>query len=123
MDQEKLNHFRSQMLAQLRTATNDVHADQAMALEGNDGVTDNGDKAELDLSKSTAFNLGERQLGLIEELDRALYRIEAGTYGECMRCGKEIDEARLEAMPSARYDAACEAAIEAANGLEEMPTL
>lgn len=33
------------------------------------------------------------------DVERALARIDAGTYGTCERCGKPIDPARLEARP------------------------
>src|SRR5260221_11628312 len=39
----------------------------------------------------------------LREVDDALARLDAGTYGRCEICGKEIGEARLEAMPAARY--------------------
>ena len=55
---------------------------------------------------------------LIEEIDEALARIEDGTYGQCSRCGKPLDEERLKAMPTAKYDAKCQAAIESAQGIE-----
>jgi RNA polymerase-binding protein DksA len=38
---------------------------------------------------------------LLGQVDAALRRIEAGTYGKCDACGREIDEARLEAVPYA----------------------
>lgn len=37
----------------------------------------------------------------------ALRRIDAGTYGECARCGNAISEARLTALPSATMCVAC----------------
>ena len=37
------------------------------------------------------------------EVERALAKIDDGTYGRCERCGREIGEARLEAMPATRY--------------------
>ncbi len=40
----------------------------------------------------------ERQL---EQVEGALERFERGTYGNCLDCGKEIDPARLKAIPSA----------------------
>ena len=123
MDKQKLNHFRSLLLEQQRTATEDVRADQATALEGDDGVKDSGEMSKSDVNKSTAFNLGERQLQMIEEIDQVLLRIEEGTYGKCVHCGKPIDEQRLEAMPSARNDVECQAAYEAAKGVEEIATL
>lgn len=123
MDKQKLDYFRNLLLEQRRQATEDVRADRATALEGDDGVRDSGDMSELDVNASTALNLGGRQAQLIEEIDQALLRIEDGTYGQCARCGKPIDEQRLKAMPSAKYDAECQAAIEAAQGIDEMPTL
>ena len=36
---------------------------------------------------------------LIQKIDRALKRIDAGTYGICERCGKPIEKARLKALP------------------------
>jgi DnaK suppressor protein len=123
MDKQKLDYFRNLLLEQRRQATEDVRADRATAIEGDDGVRDSGDMSELDVNASTALNLGGRQAQLIEEIDQALLRIEDGTYGQCARCGKPIDEQRLEAMPSAKYDAECQAAIEAVQGIDEMPTL
>lgn len=39
----------------------------------------------------------------IDELDRALRKVDEGTYGICEACGKEIPAERLEAMPGARF--------------------
>ena len=39
----------------------------------------------------------------LRDVNLALGKLEAGTYGKCEECGEEIAEARLEAMPAARY--------------------
>jgi DnaK suppressor protein len=39
----------------------------------------------------------------IADVERALERLEAGTYGVCEACGQPIAEARLEAYPAARF--------------------
>jgi DnaK suppressor protein len=41
------------------------------------------------------------------DIDTALGKLEAGTYGRCESCGEDIAEARLEAMPAARLCMAC----------------
>ena len=46
----------------------------------------------------------------IEEIDRALARIEAGTYGRCTGCQAEIPEERLELRPFAGTCVSCTAA-------------
>src|SRR5688500_17206554 len=35
---------------------------------------------------------------LLQKIDRALGRMEEGTYGLCSRCGKPIEKARLKAL-------------------------
>ena len=124
MDAQKLEHFRNLLLNQLRQLTEQVRTDQAAALElYDDGVKDSVDLSVQDLSKEIALRLGERSSKIVADIDQALLRIKEGTYGICARCGQPIDERRLEAVPTARYDAACQAAIESANGEEDLPTL
>jgi DnaK suppressor protein len=124
VDAQKLEHFRNLLLNQLRENSEQVRTDQAAALElYDDGVKDSVDLSVQDLNKEIALRLGERSSKVVADIDQALLRIEEGTYGICVRCSQPIDERRLEAIPTARYDAACQAAIESANGEEDLPTL
>lgn len=124
MDAEKLKHFKNILLNQLRQFTEQIRTDQAAALElYDDGVKDSVDLSVQDLNKEIALRLGERSSQVVADIDQALLRIKEGTYGICARCGQPIDERRLEALPTARYDAACQAIIESADGEEELPTL
>jgi len=122
MDKQKLEYFRGLLLEERRQATEDLLNDKAAALEGDDGVEDAGEMSELDLNRSTSLDLASRQSQLIKDIDEALGRIEDGTYGLCDRCRKPLDEERLKAMPTAKYDAECQAAIEAVQGIKT-PTL
>jgi DnaK suppressor protein len=124
MDAEKLKHFQTILLNQLRQFTEQIRTDQAAALEYyDDGVKDSVDLSVQDLNKEIALRLGERSSQVVADIDQALLRIKEGTYGICARCSQPINERRLEALPTARYDAACQAAIESADGEEELPTL
>ncbi|HEY6216774.1 MAG TPA: TraR/DksA family transcriptional regulator [Pyrinomonadaceae bacterium] len=124
MDAQKLEHFRGLLLNQLRQYTEQIRTDQAAALEfHDDGVKDSVDLSVQDLNKEIALRLGERSSQVVADIDQALLRIKEGRYGICARCSQPIDERRLEALPTARYDAACQAAIESANGEEDLPTL
>lgn len=49
----------------------------------------------------------ERDRHELGEVDAALERIQAGTYGFCLRCGKPMDLARLQLFPAARFDICC----------------
>jgi len=124
MDAEKLEHFRKLLLIQLRQQTEQIRTDQAVALElYDDGVKDSVDLSVSDLNKEIALRLGERSSQVVADIDQALLRMKEGTYGICNRCGEPIDERRLEALPTARYDAQCQAIIESQNGEDDLPTL
>ena len=124
MQADKREHFQRMLLDQLRQYTEQIRSDQAAALElNNEDVKDSVDLSVLDLNKEILFRLGERDSQLVADIDQALLRIKEGSYGICARCSKPIDERRLEAIPTARYDAACQAIIESANGEDETHTL
>lgn len=126
MDEKRLEHYRRVLMEQLRQHTEHVRDEQAAALEfagADDGVKDSVDMSLRDVNQEIALRLGEHESRMVADIDQALMRIDEGIYGECQRCGEPIDERRLEAMPTARYDAACQTAIEASQGLDDMPTL
>ena len=124
MDEKRLEHFRSLLIAQLRQSTEHIREDQAAALDFTDNdVKDTVDLSVMDVNKELALRLGERESKMVADIDQALLRIKEGAYGVCARCGQEIDERRLEAVPTARYDAGCQTAIEAANGDDEHASL
>ncbi len=126
MDKERLEYFRKLLTEQLRTHDDQVRDKQQEALEMNadDGVKDSVDMSLQDVNQELAFRLGERESQMVADIDGALQRIDDGTYGTCERCGKPIPEARLEALPTARLDAACQSELETRQGLgEDIPTL
>lgn len=51
--------------------------------------------------------IGDVTLDEIAQIKRALSRIEAGKYGECIQCGRPIAKARLEALPHATSCVKC----------------
>jgi DnaK suppressor protein len=63
--------------------------------------TDNhlGDMATVTFERELDEGLGEGAQQTLDQLDRALARLDDGTYGTCERCGKKIGEERLRARP------------------------
>jgi RNA polymerase-binding transcription factor DksA len=66
------------------------------------------DQHQADVGTET-FNR-ERDLSILEnveaelaDVEHAIRRLDDGTYGTCEACGKPIDDARLEAVPAARF--------------------
>jgi DnaK suppressor protein len=57
------------------------------------------DAAAVTAERTEVLGLVETLKGQLDNVDRALGHIEAGTYGTCDICGEEIPSARLEARP------------------------
>jgi RNA polymerase-binding protein DksA len=92
----------------LRQARDLAAEAEALASEREPGDTQfdeesgEGDTLNIERERDLALSASARQA--VEEIDRALFRMAAGTYGVCERCGKKISVARLEALP---YAALC----------------
>ncbi len=126
MDAEKLAHYREILTRQLRQHTEMVRENQSDALEmaaADDGVKDVADMSVQDVSQEIEYRLSERASQTVADIDQALFRIDEGTYGVCARCGRDIPERRLDALPTARYDAECQTLIEQSSGEDEHATL
>ena len=69
--------------------------------EENEGGVDNhlADQASPTLDREVDYTLEENSEQVLEQIDAALARIEAGTYGICEVGGEPIPEERLEARP------------------------
>jgi RNA polymerase-binding protein DksA len=50
--------------------------------------------------------------GMLNQIEDALAKMDAGTYGTCSRCGEAIAPARLEALPYATLCVACQDRVE-----------
>ena len=84
-------------LADVRAARSDGTADDEHDPEGS---TLTSDWSRLQgLSSAAAHRLAE--------IDRALARVDAGTYAICTRCHSPIGEARLEARPATEFCIEC----------------
>jgi DnaK suppressor protein len=65
-------------------------------LDPTEASIDTVDKASIDAVDS-----------LLDEVERALSRLDDGTYGLCTTCGQPIDDARLAAAPTAQSCLTC----------------
>jgi RNA polymerase-binding protein DksA len=68
-------------------------------------------------------HLAEHDIHLLQEIDTALSRLDAGTYGVCVSCGVDIPEARLVATPTVQTCIACQERIEKETGLGRGPSM
>jgi DnaK suppressor protein len=77
-------------------------ANQDMADE--DGF---GEGDTLNVERDRLLLVASEARAKVAEIDAALERVEAGTYGVCEACGKPIPKARLEVVPEATLCVGC----------------
>jgi len=82
--------------------------------ETDDETTDNhiAETATVTLDREIDYTLEENSEHVLSEIEGALERIEEGTYGTCVNCGKPIAEERLAAIPWATYCIDCKRLLE-----------
>lgn len=107
-DKKELAEFREMLLTKRRQIEGDVNAMESEALSGGGGALSHlpqhmADQGTDTFDQSLALDLAASQRGLLKEIDDALARIEAGTYGICEEMGKPIGVERLRHTPWARF--------------------
>lgn len=100
-----LEERRTQIHSKLKTLRETLPAEASEVTDAEEqSVNDFVRDVELALIEMTSETLGQ--------IDQALQRLEAGTYGACAQCGTEIAEARLKAVPFATLCRSCQEAQE-----------
>ena len=97
-----LERFRELLLDErkrVRNALDYLHHENSGSMEDEAPETGLADTATVTVDREMDYSLEENTHHVLREIDAALARIDAGTYGICARCGEPIGEERLEAMP------------------------
>jgi DnaK suppressor protein len=66
-----------------------------------------GEGDSMNVERERELALSNQALAAVEEIDTALAKMDAGTYGICEKCGEPIPEERLEALPFASLCVRC----------------
>ncbi len=99
MNVQKMKKRLERRLAELTKETRDIDAELHEP-----GDPDFEERAVQIEGEEVLEGLGRVALDEIAQIKSALARIEAGTYGTCVKCGDDIADDRLEAVP---YAARC----------------
>ncbi len=100
-----VEHFRALLLEErvrVAGAAEYMHKEAAPSPDDEGELpseTNLADQATDLLEREIDWTLEENSEHVLAEIDAALARIDAGTYGICEPCGKPIDTDRLEALP------------------------
>lgn len=93
----------------MKTATS--MKEQGLGFEQAD-LPDEVDLAATEWGQSMNLRLRDRELVLYKKINKALEKIDKGTYGVCERCGEDISTKRLDARPVAELCINCKEQLE-----------
>jgi len=94
---KRLEDLRSQIMHALQGTKKEVtEPDEAKGYSQH-----SADEGTDDFVKNINLEVTNKEFGLLRQIDRALEKIEDGTYGVCDITGEEIPVKRLEAIPYA----------------------
>ncbi len=99
-----LAHMKARLLEKERELLSDTkRLEDEARLSGEPEVGDAADAAVSDEEVAETLQQESQASQTLSQVRDALRRIEDGTYGRCVACGRPIEEARLEAIPWAAY--------------------
>lgn len=103
----ELQNFKDLLLTQRAEILNKADAFKMTSAMESTGQGDEGDQAVSELSLSMTLRLQERQTQLLQKIDRALGKMEDGTFGLCEQCEEPLNINRLKARPVATLCISC----------------
>jgi len=111
---KRLEEKEQQILRQMAGLT-EAYPVPVGPVEANEGPRDFEELAVDFLEMQQEQSLLVNEQALLTEVQEALQRLEAGTYGRCIECGQPLPEKRLEALPWAARCIKDEVALEQRN--------
>ena len=82
---------------------------EVLPKEYGDSEDENSEEVSDMIEDDTTLTMLENE---IEQIDKALDKIEEGSYGKCSKCGESIEDKRLEFNPSATHCSKCQNRLE-----------
>ncbi len=113
MEKKKVEGFRKRLeerQQELRRIVSRTEQDGRAA--DSDTAQDIADKAASSYNKEFLFHQSNSERQLLNMVETALERIRQGSFGQCISCGEDINQKRLEAVPWTRYCIACQEKVE-----------
>ena len=99
----RLLNERAELDEQLTTIEDTSFATTQSDLSGDVGLDDeSADAGTATFEREKDLSIEQNVRDLLQKIDRALAKMDAGTYGVCEICGREIEPERLEAVPGTR---------------------
>ncbi|MEU9145340.1 TraR/DksA family transcriptional regulator [Streptomyces sp. NPDC048349] len=110
--QGEVDEARSELVSEVLRLRAELDASEVaisglMRDSGDGAGDDQADTGTKNITRESELALAANATSMLEQTERALERLEAGTYGICENCGKPIGKARMQAFPRATLCVDC----------------
>src|SRR3990167_9535393 len=107
MDKQRLKHFREILIKKMAGLLGIADDTVTRMSEGDGTFPDPLDRALSESNSTIELRKRDRERKLIQKIQKAIQKMEDGTYGVCEICGEEIGEVRLEVRPETTLCISC----------------
>src|SRR5437867_4262113 len=109
MDAKKIKDTRQRLSREHDNLMKSINRNRIAAQEIKvENTEDEGDLATIIHDKDLLYNLHEVGFARLRFIQEAMKALDRGQYGECVRCGNDITEKRLLAVPWATLCIGCQ---------------
>jgi RNA polymerase-binding transcription factor DksA len=119
LQRDRIFQLRDSILESMQGVAKDTLRSRAEGSEASAFGMHQADAGSDAYDRDFALSLLSQEQDALYEIEEALKRMELGTYGVCEMSGKKIMQARLEALPFARYTVECQAEVERQKKLQK----
>ena len=114
MDSKKIKETRRRLAREHENLIKSINRSRLAAEEIKlDKTEDEGDLAMISHETDLIYNLHEGGFARLRSIQKAMKAIDLDRYGECVRCGNDINGKRLMAIPWATFCIRCQEETEA----------
>jgi DnaK suppressor protein len=110
LHRERLLHERAQLLQRISEQRGGLVSRADMAADHD--VRSLDDRAQAISERDDEFAMNEHETAELGDIEAALERMDAGSYGQCTDCSVAIAPARLKAYPTAKRCIDCQTVAE-----------
>ncbi len=108
MDQIKIKKFKKLLMEEKARIMNSNFMSSNEDLEiSSDDLPDESDFASSVVNQAVSTSLRDQNVLELKRIEEALERLDAASYFECDECGDNIEEKRLEALPTTKFCISC----------------
>jgi DnaK suppressor protein len=107
MDDKNLLKFKTQLEEMKEVINADAERTLSEMTTQNVNIPDPNDRATIESDRNFELRIRDRERKLMNKVEKALARIDDGSFGTCDDCGEDIADKRLEARPVAKFCIDC----------------